>query len=334
LPDTRSSPGTTSHVSSAAEGRSSTSARWVSPERDRLDLLSGRATSEGRLDNKRISDCFGEHFFTANFWFMWCTTFAFQPWHSSIEFRRHLRRFLHLFPGFSSMPGIHRTRYNQYDSLVRPLTDWLRDRGVIVHTGCHVTNPGFAPGHRTTTVKHLYLVRDGRDEQQLDVTPEDLVLVTNGSMTDAAALGSHTTAPPTHARRSDAWLLWHRLARGRDDFGNPAVFDKHVKESRWESSTRSRCRSPRWNSPWGTRRRARASMSGELSTPRIRCPRPASDATIRPVPHAASRTTPSGSASATSRTRGSSKSNAGLGPAYVVGQIPYPSTRPCPRAPP
>lgn len=56
-------------------------------------------------------------------------------------------------------------------------------------------------------------------------------------MTDASSLGSHTAAPPPHPHRSDAWLLWHRLARGRDDFGNPDAFDKHVKESRWESFT-------------------------------------------------------------------------------------------------
>ncbi|MEV5491044.1 oleate hydratase [Streptomyces bobili] len=63
------------------------------------------------------------------------------------------------------------------------------------------------------------------------------VLVTNGSMTDASRLGSHTAAPPPAPHRSDSWLLWHRLSRGRADFGNPAAFDKRVKESRWESFT-------------------------------------------------------------------------------------------------
>jgi len=205
-------------------------------ERDRLDLIRCLAASEGHLDGKRITDCFGEHFFTTNFWFMWCTTFAFQPWHSAIEFRRYLRRFVHLFPEFASMSGIHRTRYNQYDSIVRPLIDWLRARGVTLHTGCQVTDLDFAPGHHSTTVDGIRLHRDGRDER-IDVRPEDLVLVTNGSMTDASSLGSHTSPPPAPPRRSEAWLLWHRLARGREDFGNPDAFDKNVKESRWESFT-------------------------------------------------------------------------------------------------
>ncbi|WP_405905313.1 oleate hydratase [Streptomyces sp. NBC_00828] len=204
-------------------------------EHDRLELVKCMATPEGMLDGRRITDCFGEHFFTTNFWYMWCTTFAFQPWHSAIEFRRYLKRFVHLFPAFASMSGIQRTRYNQYDSIVRPLGTWLRERGVTVHTGCRVTDLDLAPGHGTR-VEGIRLTRDGRAEK-VHVTPEDLVLVTNGSMTDASTLGSHTTAPPPQPRRTDAWLLWHRLARGRDDFGNPAAFDKNVRESRWESFT-------------------------------------------------------------------------------------------------
>ena len=205
-------------------------------ERDRLELVRCLATPESRLDGKRITDCFGEHFFTTNFWFMWCTTFAFQPWHSAIEFRRYLKRFIHLFPSFASMSGIHRTRYNQYDSIVRPLT-----------AGCASAASPSTPAVTSPTSGSPQAARErarsrpspdaGGHDEKIAVAPEDLVLVTNGSMTDASSLGSHTSAPPPAPHRSDAWLLWHRLARGRDDFGDPAVFDKHVKESRWESFT-------------------------------------------------------------------------------------------------
>ncbi|MGW3095456.1 oleate hydratase [Streptomyces sp. NPDC001102] len=218
------------------EGRIVDTSTMGFSERDRLELVRCVATPESRLDGKRITDCFGEHFFTTNFWFMWCTTFAFQPWHSAIEFRRYLRRFVHLFPEFSSMSGIHRTRYNQYDSIVLPLAAWLRERGVVVHSGARVTDLGFAAGRHSGTVETLHLTRGGREEK-IAVAPEDLVFVTNGSMTDASTLGTHTSAPPPAPGRSGSWLLWHRLARGREEFGNPAAFDKHVKESRWESFT-------------------------------------------------------------------------------------------------
>ncbi|MFD8303652.1 oleate hydratase [Streptomyces sp. NPDC059690] len=218
------------------EGRIVDTSTMGFSERDRLELVRCLASAESRLDGKRITDCFGEHFFTTNFWFMWCTTFAFQPWHSAIEFRRYLRRFIHLFPEFSSMSGIHRTRYNQYDSIVRPLAAWLGERGVVVHAGARVTDLAFTPGQHSGTVETLYVTRGGVEEK-IAVTPEDLVFVTNGSMTDASTLGTHTSAPPPAPGRSGSWLLWHRLARGREEFGNPAAFDKHVKESRWESFT-------------------------------------------------------------------------------------------------
>ncbi|WP_308280529.1 oleate hydratase [Streptomyces lincolnensis] len=205
-------------------------------ERDRLDVMRCLATPEGRLDGRRITDCFTDHFFTTNFWYMWCTTFAFQPWHSAIEFRRYLKRFIHLFPGFATMSGIHRTRYNQYDSIVRPLRSWLAERGVTLHTGCEVRDLAHAPGHRLT-VERVLLRRNGHDDE-IRISPEDLVLVTNGSMTDASCRGSHTEAPdPRGVHRSGAWLLWHRLSRGRKEFGNPAAFDKNIPESRWESFT-------------------------------------------------------------------------------------------------
>ncbi len=203
-------------------------------ERHRLELVGCLATPERMLDGKRITDCFAEDFFTTDFWYMWCTTFAFEPWHSAIEFRRYLKRFVHLFPEFESMSGIYRTRYNQYDSIVRPLTAWLRDRGVTIHTGTRVADLALKPGG--TTVQRI-LFADGRDEVQ--VAPDDLVFVTNGSMTADSGYGSHTQAPPSPrpGRSPDSWLLWHRIARGRKDFGNPAVFDRNVKESAWESFT-------------------------------------------------------------------------------------------------
>ena len=41
---------------------------------------------EGMLGRSSISDQFDSSFFTTDFWLMWCTTFAFQPWHSAVEF--------------------------------------------------------------------------------------------------------------------------------------------------------------------------------------------------------------------------------------------------------
>ncbi|MET8630528.1 oleate hydratase [Kitasatospora sp. NPDC004669] len=207
-------------------------------ERHRLELVKCLATPERMLDGKRITDCFADDFFTTDFWYMWCTTFAFEPWHSAIEFRRYLKRFVHLFPEFQTMSGIHRTRYNQYDSIVRPLTAWLLERGVRIHTGHRVADLAFrtGPGAEGTTVERIAFAGPHAD---LPVAPEDLVFVTNGSMTADSTLGTHTTAPegPNTNRSPESFLLWHRIARGREDFGHPAVFDHSINDSTWESFT-------------------------------------------------------------------------------------------------
>ena len=78
------------------------------------------------LGRSSIADQFDPAFFKTNFWFMWCTTFAFQPWHSAVEFKRYLVRFAHMVAGFNRLQGIMRTVYNQYDSMVRPLAEMAR----------------------------------------------------------------------------------------------------------------------------------------------------------------------------------------------------------------
>jgi oleate hydratase len=205
-------------------------------ERDRLELIKCVATPERQLDGKRITDCFSEEFFTTNFWWMWCTTFAFEPWHSAIEFRRYLNRFVHLFKTFDSMSGIYRTRFNQYDSIVVPMLKWLSDYGVTIQLGTRVTDLEFASGDKLT-VTGLHWTRDGKDEQ-IAIGPGDLVMVTNGSMTADSTLGSTTEAPTLDVSGSSgAWALWRTLAAKRPGLGNPAAFDSSIKDSTWESFT-------------------------------------------------------------------------------------------------
>ncbi|MEU9031156.1 oleate hydratase [Streptomyces sp. NPDC048383] len=205
-------------------------------ERDRLELIKCSATPESRLDGKRITDCFSEGFFTTNFWWMWCTTFAFEPWHSAIEFRRYLNRFIHLFKTFDSMSGIYRTRFNQYDSIVRPLVKWLTDQGVTIQLDTRVTDLALADGDGLT-VTALTWVRNGKAET-LPVSGNDLVMVTNGSMTAGSTLGSTESAAPLDTSDSSgAWQLWQSLADKRPGLGNPRVFNSSIAESTWASFT-------------------------------------------------------------------------------------------------
>lgn len=56
--------------------------------RDKWDLARLALLPELVLGARTIEGYFHPGFFETNFWIMWCTMFAFQPWHSLIEFRR------------------------------------------------------------------------------------------------------------------------------------------------------------------------------------------------------------------------------------------------------
>ena len=205
--------------------------------RDRRDLLRLVLADEDALGRTRIRDWFAPEFFRTNFWLMWATTFAFQPWHSLAELRRYLQRFMHEFPRIHTLAGVTRTTYNQYDSMILPLQRWLEQRGVRFVTGARVVDLDLSREDERWTVRGIRCERGGASET-IAVGDRDLVFVTNGSMTDASSLGSMTSPPAKLGRgEGSSWALWERIAEGRPELGNPRAFDGNVPESAWESFT-------------------------------------------------------------------------------------------------
>ena len=205
--------------------------------KDRLDLVEMMAASESHLGTKRINEWFEPDFFKTNFWFMWDTMFAFQPWHSAIEFKRYLHRFIHEFKRIDTLAGVDRTPYNQFDSLARPLIEWLKEQGVKFELGTRVTDLYFSLTGEKKTVQTIQLIKDGRTKS-IKVRLNDMVLVTIGSMTADSSLGSMDSVPRLITdKRDGSWKLWEAIARNSDQFGHPSVFDSRVDESKWESFT-------------------------------------------------------------------------------------------------
>ena len=204
---------------------------------DRMELLKLSTASEADLGTDCITDWLSPSFFETEFWYMWVTTFAFQPWHSAVEFKRYLHRFMLEFSRIETLAGVKRTVFNQYDSLVMPLVAWLRGHGVHFVTGCTVTDLDHSDSDGTFAVTGIRTLRDGKAEV-IAVGPTDLVILQNGSMTDASSLGSMTRAPDKKGKAdSTSWALWEKLAQGRPDFGNPAPFNSCIAQSAWQSFT-------------------------------------------------------------------------------------------------
>ncbi|MBB6185993.1 oleate hydratase [Rhodanobacter sp. MP7CTX1] len=192
---------------------------------------------EAMLGNASIADQFDASFFKTNFWLMWCTTFAFQPWHSAVEFKRYLVRFSHMVAGFSQLKGIMRTVFNQYDSMVRPLHKWLEQRGVKFELNTRVTDLGLLQENGEKFVAEIVYARAGKTGE-IAVGVNDFVLVTLGSMTEASSLGSMDCAPVLNGKADGgAWTLWKNLAENGSEFGSPSTFSDHIDESKWVSFT-------------------------------------------------------------------------------------------------
>lgn len=204
---------------------------------DRLELLKLSNASEEALGSSVITDWLSPAFFETEFWFMWATTFAFQPWHSAVEFKRYLHRFMMEFSRIETLGGVKRTVYNQYDSFVRPLQAWLREQGVDFVMDCQVTDLEPVEPQGRFQVRTIVCQRAGRAER-IELGDDDLVFFQNGSMTDASSLGSMHSAPPKRSKHdSGGWALWEKLAQGRPEFGNPSAFNSSIAESMWESFT-------------------------------------------------------------------------------------------------
>ena len=211
---------------------------------DRAELLRLTEASEPSLGASRITDWLSPAFFRSHFWLMWQTTFAFQPWHSAVEFRRYLHRFMNEYPRIETLAGVKRTPYNQYDSLVRPLVAWLMDRGVRFRNGANVTDLDWHDDADGRLSIRALVVGGGHGDEHVAVGPDDLVFLQNGSMTDASSIGSMDAPPePLTKDNSGGWRLWEKLARARADLGNPAAFNTSVAQSCWESFTVT-CRTP------------------------------------------------------------------------------------------
>jgi oleate hydratase len=188
------------------------------------------------MENKRINEVFGTEFLDSNFWLYWRTMFAFEEWHSALEMKLYLHRFVHQIKGMPDFSTLKFTKYNQYESLVLPLVKWLQDRGVVFHYGTVVTDVEFdiAPGRKQAT--HIHWSRDAVNGG-VDLGTDDLVFMTIGSLTENSDNGDHHTPAKLNRGPAPAWDLWRRIAAKDPAFGRPDVFGSHVPETKWESAT-------------------------------------------------------------------------------------------------
>lgn len=196
------------------------------------EILALCLTSEHNLQDKKITDVFTDEFFNSNFWTYWCTMFAFENWHSALEMRRYLLRFVHHIDALTDFSSLKFTKYNQYESLVLPLIKYLSDKGVTFQYNTVVENVVVELDSGVKVAKQLHLLVNG-EQQTVSLTENDLVFVTNGSITDSSTYGDHHTPAKPTKNIGGAWKLWENLAKQSDEFGNPKKFYNEIPDESW-----------------------------------------------------------------------------------------------------
>lgn len=201
-----------------------------------MEIVKLFLTPEEALEDMKITDVFSEDFFASNFWLYWQTMFAFEPWHSAMEMRRYIARFIHHIGGLPDFSALKFTKYNQYESLAMPLVSYLESHGVQFQYGATVTNVEFAIDGDKKVAKRLCCNIKGR-EKVVNLSENDLVFITNGSNTESSVLGDNNTPAALTENPGGSWTLWQNIAKQHPDFGHPEKFCGDVEKSNWESAT-------------------------------------------------------------------------------------------------
>ena len=198
-------------------------------------------TPEADLEDKKISDVLPESFWETNFWLYWQTMFAFQKWSSALEMKRYLCRYVHHIDGLPDFSALRFTKYNQYESMILPLIEYLKKHDVDVQFGMDVKNVIIEDVDGKKTAKELIYVKDNK-EQSIPLTADDLVFITNGCCTDTSCYGDQTHAPDlSHIvnGQGESWDLWKNIAKqaNHDEYGHPDVFCSNTEATNWMSAT-------------------------------------------------------------------------------------------------
>ena len=237
-----------------------------------MEIMKLFFTPNKELQDKRISDFFDDEVFGSNFWLYWRTMFAFENWHSALEMKLYIKRYIHHIGGLPDFSALRFTRYNQYESMILPMVKYLESHGVEFRYNTKVENVEFAIGGGTgpkrehtgvgqdtiqkiqatsgffkrnpasTPTKKLAVridVDHEGDKSSIDLTENDLVFITNGGCVENSTMGSQNSPAAWNPdlKPGGGWDMWKRIADQDPSFGHPEKFCSDPNATKWMSAT-------------------------------------------------------------------------------------------------
>ena len=203
-----------------------------------MEIMKLFFTPDEELYNKRIDEIFDHEVLDSNFWLYWRTMFAFENWHSALEMKLYLKRFIHHVGGLPDFTALRFTRYNQYESMILPMVHYLQEHGVDFQYNTQVVNVEFDIRNGRKAARRIVLQREGR-EDAIDLTDNDLVFITNGGCVENSAYGSQNEPAAFNKTicEGGGWDMWRKIAAQDPSFGHPDKFCSDPEQSNWMSAT-------------------------------------------------------------------------------------------------
>lgn len=242
------------------------------PDKASMEIMKLFFTPDEDLYDKPITDFFDDEVLNSNFWLYWRTMFAFENWHSALEMKLYIKRYIHHIGGLPDFSALRFTRYNQYESMILPMVKYLESHGVEFRYNTKVENVEFAIGGgagpkrehtgvgqdtiqkiqatsgffkrnpASTPTKKLAVridVDHEGDKSSIDLTENDLVFITNGGCVENSTMGSQNSPAAWNPdlKPGGGWDMWKRIADQDPSFGHPEKFCSDPNATKWMSAT-------------------------------------------------------------------------------------------------
>ena len=215
-----------------------TDGKFAISDKGAMEIMKLFFTPDEDLYDKKITDYFSDEVLNSNFWLYWRTMFAFENWHSALEMKLYIKRFIHHIGGLPDFTALRFTKYNQYESMILPMIEYLKKHDVQFHYGTKVENVQFEISEYKKIAKNIIITKDG-EESSIDLTENDLVFITNGGCVENSSMGSQNTPAEmnTEIKPGGGWDLWRKIAEQDKEFGNPDKFCSNPELTNWMSAT-------------------------------------------------------------------------------------------------
>jgi len=202
-----------------------TDGKFAISDKGAMEIMHLFFTPDEQLYDKRITDVFDDEVFSSNFWMYWRTMFAFENWHSALEMKLYIKRFIHHIGGLPDFKALRFTRYNQYESIILPMEKYLKEHGVQFHYATKVTDVRFDVTATRKQASSITVEHDGQTDV-IDLTENDLLFITNGGCVESSTYGSQNTPAPfdPELKPGNGWDLWKKIAAQDASFGRPEKF--------------------------------------------------------------------------------------------------------------